>query len=128
MLTRLRWWWVRRRLTDAVLQKLVEGTGVTSADWSAGTAKERVLQWLDDQLAQARTPYGISGAKVLLFRSTMPGQPWKEWFLVERRVWWLNVREEVALVLESLLAHEDVITAVAAVGTALDAAWRDEGR
>ncbi len=62
MLTRLHWWWVRRRLTDAVLRKLVEGTGVSSADWSAGTAKERVLHWLDDQLAQARTPYGTSGA------------------------------------------------------------------
>ena len=128
MLERLHWWWVRRRLADAVIQKLAEGTGVTSARWPAGTSRDTVLQWLDEQLGGARTPYGVSGVKVAVFRERVPGPPWNEWFLPERRLWWLSMREEVAMVLEGVLPKEDVLTAVAAIGTALDAVWQDEER
>lgn len=68
MRSRIRTWWLRRRLVGAVLAQLGEGTGVTSAEWPAGTARDTVLAWLDGQLAAERTPYDISGAKVLLFR------------------------------------------------------------
>ena len=125
---RLRWWWVKRRLVDAVLAKLVEGSGVSGAQWPAGTSSETVLRWLDEQLGGARTPYGVSGAKVVLFRETAPEAPWLEQFLPERRLWWLGKREEVAQALEGLLEREGVTTAVAAVGTALDAVWKDAGR
>src|SRR5687767_6778902 len=100
MLTRLRWWWMRRRLADAVLAKLIDGTGVTSAEWPVCTAKEDVLAWIDEQFAAARTPYGISAAKILIFRRQLPDRPWKEWLLVERALWRRTVRDEVALVLE----------------------------
>lgn len=114
-------------MTDAVLRKIVEGTGVSSVSWPAGTPKETVLQWLDEQLGAARTPFGISGAKVTLSRERM-ASPWIERFLPERKLWWLTMRDEVAMALEGLLVKEEVTTTVVAVGTALDAVWHDRGR
>ena len=106
MLERMRRWWLKRRLADAVLKELVAGTGVTEAQWPAGASTAQVLAWLDEQLAASRTPYGISGAKVVLFRASQPDKPWIEQFLPERGLWWSGTRDEIAAALEGMLRSE----------------------
>lgn len=104
-----------------MLKELVAGTGVTEMQWPAGVPTAQVLAWLDEQLSASRTPYGISGAKVVLFRASQPDRPWIEQFLPERRLWWSGKRDDIAAALEGVLRSEGVTTAVVAVGTALNA-------
>jgi hypothetical protein len=124
LLRRLQRWWRKEQLITATLQALTARVGVSEQDWPAGTPMERVLTWYELRLAESRTPYGVSAARlvavqgsvVLLDRS------------IDERVAWHALRGEVATQLAPVLATQGLTTGVIAIGTAVHAALAEAAR
>jgi hypothetical protein len=116
-LQQMRLWWQRRQLANMLLEQLRQGKGVTHTTWEAGTPIETVLAWYDDQVARARTPYGMSALKLAVLGEA--GPPLYEALLPRRSAWEAAQRDQLAAALAPLLAKQTITTAVASFGGAL---------
>jgi hypothetical protein len=112
---RVRNWWFRERLFDAVIAAVEQRVGVTEANWEMGTASDAVLAWFDAQLGAQRTPYGINGAKVVVVQGDRLAV---DLLITPSEPWWWQQREAMAAALPDLIETGAIDTGVVAVGTA----------
>jgi hypothetical protein len=116
LIGRLKRHWQRRQLIELLIEQLEAGSGVSSQSWARGTSSEEVLLWYDEQLADSRTPYGLSGLKLAILGDSGPAL---YEMLLTRRGEWRGRRFEMEAALRELLAERQVTTAVVSFGTAL---------
>jgi hypothetical protein len=112
--------WRTERLIDATLRQFAEGHGVRQATWQAPWDPAVPLAWLDSQLADLKTPYGVRAALVYV-RSVAPDE--ERCFALSVRESATVVRQQVADVLARLAAMQrPVELVVCGVSTALSRA------
>ena len=113
---RLQRWWRYQRFLTAVHTQLTQGTGVTEQQWPQHTEVTTVLTWFEDQIVQARQPYGLH-AVLLAIAPADASQATLE-VTVSRQQPWSSVRETLRDPVAVLLATTPVKTATVAFGTA----------
>ena len=124
LLRRLQRWWHKEQLITATLQALTARVGVSEQDWPAGTPMERVLAWYELRLAESRTPYGVSAARLVAVQGSVV---LLDRSLGEREVW-RELRGQVGEELAPVLATQGLTTGVINLGTAVHAALAEAAR
>lgn len=113
---RIRGWWMREQIVTVLLDQFVQGTGVTYQEFPVGTEGGVVLDWIDQQLGDSRTPSGFSAFKIVFGTQ---GPPLFEATVARRRQWYAEQQARFVEALTPVLARESVTVTLAAFGTML---------